>query len=355
MEKQFGRLVRGVRRDRRPAAGLAAAHLRRRARSATRSAARPASSASTTASSCPAAPPTWPASGRRPASPRSPRAPRASRSSCRRRWPPACPSSSLDSPSGPREIIQHEVNGLLVAPGSVAGTGHRAAPARHRRRPAPPPRCGRARVLAAVRRPRRSPSSGSRIFADARARRGGSAGSRPGHRARGATGAGRRHSITGVTPAQARTATLAAAADIARAVSDEWFVIPAHEAAEPTVVLPMDARDAFLARLAEADAAGVPLARATRRPTAGPSAAGRSPTSRPTCAAAGAAGWSWSRGPRRPSVLGAGLRRGRASSGRPASTATWSRPGPTATPAGCRAAPPPSTPRSRACSCARCR
>ena len=39
----------------------------------------------------------------------------------RRRWPPACPSPATTAPSGPREIIQHEVNGLLVSPESIAG------------------------------------------------------------------------------------------------------------------------------------------------------------------------------------------------------------------------------------------
>lgn len=164
------------------------------------------------------------------------------------------PFVSLDSPSGPREIIQHEVNGLLVAPGSVAGLATallRLASDDELRRTLGAGALHSSRQYDA----RALAEQWVGIFADARARRGGlgrvaARVQAPRRRPAPATPA---YEIGDVTPAQARRATLAAATDLARAVTDEWFVIPAHETDEPAVVLPMDARDAFLARLAEAE------------------------------------------------------------------------------------------------------
>ena len=164
------------------------------------------------------------------------------------------PFVSLDSPSGPREIIQHEVNGLLVSPESAAGLAtamlrlatddelrHRlGAGALHSSRQYD------ARALA---------ERWIGIFADARARRGGlgRVAARVNAPRRRPAPASAAYDLSGVTPARARQTALRAAADIARVVTDAWFVIPAHESDAPAVVLPMDARDEFLARLAAAE------------------------------------------------------------------------------------------------------
>lgn len=164
------------------------------------------------------------------------------------------PVVSLDSPSGPREIIQHDVNGLLVAPASVAGLASALlrvasdAELRHR-------------LGAGALHTSRQYDAGAlaeqwiAIFADARARRGtlGRVAARIAAPRRRVAAETPPADITGVTPAAARRVALTAAVDIVRAVTDEWFVIPPHESTDPAVVMPMDVRDAFLARLAEAD------------------------------------------------------------------------------------------------------
>lgn len=169
------------------------------------------------------------------------------------------PVASFDSPSGPREIIRHEVNGLLVAQGSVAGMAsalHRLATdddLRHR--------LGAGALESSAQYDAHDLAARwTRIFEDARARRGAPRVAPPPVEVADRT-------VTDTTPAEARRATLAVAADIARSVTDEWFVIPAHESAEPTVVLPMDARDGFLAGLA--DAALPPYLSLQDPPTAG--------------------------------------------------------------------------------------
>jgi glycosyltransferase involved in cell wall biosynthesis len=159
------------------------------------------------------------------------------------------PVASFDSPSGPREIIQHEVNGLLVAQGSVpgmAGALLRLATDEDLRR-----RLG-AGALASTERydAHAIAARWVRIFEDARARRGAV---RAAPRPEPVPEPVPVRAVTDITPAQARRATLTAAAGIAREVTDAWFVIPPHGAGEPTVALPMSSRDAFLARLAEAD------------------------------------------------------------------------------------------------------
>lgn len=164
------------------------------------------------------------------------------------------PFVSLDSPSGPREIIRHEENGLLVAPASVAGLA--TALLRLATDDALRHRLGTGALHSSRQYDARAlAEQWTGIFADARVRRGGLGRvaarlAAPRRRPAPATPA---YELGDVTPAQARQTALRAAADLARAVTDSWFVIPAHESDAPTVVMPMDARDEFLARLAEAE------------------------------------------------------------------------------------------------------
>ena len=165
------------------------------------------------------------------------------------------PCVTFDCASGPREIVRHEVNGLLVAPESIAGMSaallrlgtdddlrHRLGAGalesrsrvgrRHdrrpsgsrssrRRSPAGPagrgsPRC---RPPPAASRPRRRPTT-----------RPASRPQRPG---------------TPRSPWPSRPPGRRAT---------EWLVIPPHETRRPVVVLPMAARRRFLQELAAADA-----------------------------------------------------------------------------------------------------
>ncbi|MCW2764843.1 MAG: glycosyl transferase, group 1 [Nocardioides sp.] len=160
------------------------------------------------------------------------------------------PVASFDCASGPRELIEHEVNGLLVGPESVAGMASallRLATDEDLRR-----RLGEGAVRSS--RQYDAHTLAERwlgIFADARARRAGR-----GRVTARATAAPRRPrppagpvDITGVTPAQARHTALSLAVDCARRVTDEWLVVPAHEGPSPVVIVPMKARAAFLAEL----------------------------------------------------------------------------------------------------------
>lgn len=172
------------------------------------------------------------------------------------------PVASFDSPSGPREIIRHEVNGLLVAQGSTAGMAAallRLATDDDLRR-----RLGAGALASSEQYDAHALAARwTQVFEGARARHG--AGRVP-----AAAPATPDRAVTDTTPADARRAILATATDAARTATDEWFVIPPHGVAEPTVVLPMDARDAFLAALAGLAAAGLPAYLSLRDPaTAG--------------------------------------------------------------------------------------
>ncbi len=168
------------------------------------------------------------------------------------------PVVSFDAPSGPREIIQHEVNGLLVGPQSV--TGLAAALLRLATDDDLRHRLGRGAVHTS-----RGWDAGAlaerwvKVFADARARRG-----TQGRLAARATAPLRRPvadptvGLTAtLTPAEARHDALRVVTDAARsataATGERWLVVPAHEHATPTVVLPMTARDAFLVALGDGD------------------------------------------------------------------------------------------------------
>lgn len=165
------------------------------------------------------------------------------------------PVVSYDCASGPREIVDHEVNGLLVAPDSQAGLAgallRLATDADLRRR------LGDGAVHTAQQYA--APALAERwlgIFGDARARRAG----RGRLLTRGTTKPprtrtpGNRDVPAGLTPADARRAALGLAVVAGRAASDEWFVIPPHASGAASVVLPISARDRFLAALAGAEA-----------------------------------------------------------------------------------------------------
>ncbi|MDN4171424.1 stealth conserved region 3 domain-containing protein [Nocardioides sp. SOB77] len=165
------------------------------------------------------------------------------------------PVASFDCASGPREIIEHEVSGLLVGPESVAGMAaallrlatddelrHRLGASAHRAA-----RQYDAHALA---------ERWLGVFADARARRAGRgrlearALAKPPRRPRSTAD---RVEAAGVTPTEARRTALRLAVDAARTASDAWFVVPRDGAAPPTVVVPMSARRELLDHLAAAD------------------------------------------------------------------------------------------------------
>jgi len=172
------------------------------------------------------------------------------------------PAVSFDCPSGPREIIDHEVNGLLVGPQSVPGLAaalRRVATDHDLRR----------RLGAGALQTARGWEAGAlaeqwlRIFDDAVVRRAGRG--RLAARADAdapATASDPSHdpavpaSMEGVTPAQARAHALQTCSVAAlRAAPGSWLVIPAHEHPEPVVVLPIERRAAFLDALAAAPGA----------------------------------------------------------------------------------------------------
>ncbi|WKN49401.1 stealth conserved region 3 domain-containing protein [Nocardioides sp. Arc9.136] len=164
------------------------------------------------------------------------------------------PVASFDCGSGPRELIEHEVSGLLVGPESVAGMAaallrlasddelrHRLGAGAHRAA-----RQYDAHALA---------ERWLGVFADARARRAGRgrlearALAKPPRRRRSADPV----TAPGVTPLEARRTALRLAVDAARAASDAWFVVPPDGPTPPVVAVPMSARRSVLDHLAAAD------------------------------------------------------------------------------------------------------
>jgi glycosyltransferase involved in cell wall biosynthesis len=163
------------------------------------------------------------------------------------------PCVSFDCASGPREIVRHEENGLLVTPESVAGLS--AALLRlasdddlHRR-------LGEGALASSAQYDADTIAARwTTVFEDAVARRAG----RP--RFAALSTVPPRTPPTeplveraGITPEEVRGITLAAAVASARATGAEWLVIPPHERESATVVLPADARHAFLEALARSD------------------------------------------------------------------------------------------------------
>ena len=165
------------------------------------------------------------------------------------------PVASYDCASGPREIIQHEVNGLLVSPESIAGMASALL------RLATDDDLRHALGEGAFRTSRQYDAYAIAerwvgIFSAARTRR--TIAGRLTPRVTALvdakpvpTAAAEAVAATGVTPAQAREETLGWAVAAATASSDHWLVIPAHESGSPVVVVPMADRDAFLKELGD--------------------------------------------------------------------------------------------------------
>ena len=168
------------------------------------------------------------------------------------------PVASYDCASGPREIIEHEVNGLLVSPESIAGMASALL------RLATDVDLRRALGEGAYRTSRQYDAYAIAerwvgIFSAARTRRTVAGRLTPRVTALAdakpvPTAAADAVAATGVTPAQAREETLGWAVRAATASSDHWLVIPAHESGAPVVVVPMADRDAFLKELGDTGA-----------------------------------------------------------------------------------------------------
>ena len=163
------------------------------------------------------------------------------------------PVVTYDCPSGPRELVEHDVSGLLVAAGAKAGltaalfriTGDDALLGRLGEGALEASRQYDADVIAA---------RWESVFAGAVARR--VSGERPPRwdrphtreRAESATPL-----VGSTTPEAARAEAFGLAVDAATAAGPGWFVIPAHAALTATVVVPAEHRTAFLAALAAPD------------------------------------------------------------------------------------------------------
>ena len=162
------------------------------------------------------------------------------------------PVVSFDAASGPRQLVQHEVNGLLVGPESVSGLA--AALLRLATDADLRTRLGEGALRTSTQYA--ATSIAERwvgVFADARAARAGRgrltarAAARP---PRPAPDPAAGLDVSTLTPAQARHDALTWAAAAARSATDTWLVMPAHERDSPVLVLPMEARSAFLEAVA---------------------------------------------------------------------------------------------------------
>jgi glycosyltransferase involved in cell wall biosynthesis len=165
------------------------------------------------------------------------------------------PVVAFDAASGPRELVEHDVTGLLVGAESVSGLA--AALLRITTDTELRQRLGEGALRASSRYAARSLAERwVGVFADARARRANRgrltarALARP-HRA--APDPGATVEVAGITPAQARHEAMTLVAAAASSATGQWLVIPAHESPAPVVVLPMPARHAFLQALAGAE------------------------------------------------------------------------------------------------------
>jgi hypothetical protein len=165
------------------------------------------------------------------------------------------PVAGYDCASGPREIIEHGVNGLLVSPDSIAGMAAallRLATDDDLRRHLGEGAYRTSRQYDAYAIAERWVG----IFGEARTARTTAGRLTPRVTALAdakpaVSAASRAVTAEGVTPAAAREATLGWAVRCAAASSHHWLVIPAHEGGSPVVVLPMADRDAFLMSLGD--------------------------------------------------------------------------------------------------------
>ena len=172
------------------------------------------------------------------------------------------PVVSYDCPSGPREIIDHGVNGLLVGQNSV--TGMSAALLDLATDPHLRATLGKAALAKAG-----SYDAGLiaerwlEIFEAAIGHRRGEGGRRTTRLQTAASGATPRSTNPDqapvgaegalVTPSEARRTILELLVGVASAVTDMWFAIPPHAGEAPIVVVPMEERRRFLDRLAVSD------------------------------------------------------------------------------------------------------
>ncbi len=164
------------------------------------------------------------------------------------------PCVSYDCPSGPREIITHDVDGLLVPPASKSALA--AAMLRIATDDDLRSRLGAAALERSERWDGRTLArQWVSVFRDAVARRADPLaprrvlhGLRPGPLGDLPETSG----AAGVTPARARTTALQALTLAAAATGDGWFVMPARGLdPHPVVVVPSSRREAFLAALAD--------------------------------------------------------------------------------------------------------
>ena len=163
------------------------------------------------------------------------------------------PCVSFDCASGPREIVEHEVNGLLVTPESVGGLS--AALLRLASDDELRGKLGEGALASSAQYDADAiAAQWVAIFEGAVARRAG----RPRFAALSTVpprpvSTAPSFERARQTPAHVRHLALSALVECARATGDEWLVIPPHERESAVVVVPADARHRFLAALADAD------------------------------------------------------------------------------------------------------
>lgn len=172
------------------------------------------------------------------------------------------PPVAFDAPDGARHWVRHGVDGLLTTPDTVAGlasalvelgeddaTRHRLGAAAAATSAQWRPDAVAARWEELLQRVVDRRAGRSRL--EVREQASPAADEQPTPPASSGSG-----DIASLTPDEARRLALDAAVACARTVTDAWFVLPRHGTPTPVVVVPMQARDAFLAALAAAPLPG---------------------------------------------------------------------------------------------------